>query len=498
MFLKKNVFFVFFFCFRHIFLLKFGKLLNYNSFNYSKRYFFICIKLWINLVSFNNHFIDLMFIINYNLLRFLEYSDLNIFLNIKFKSTFFNCSKYKSLVPFRNFKLKININLFLLTNNYLNFFRKFKYNEYLRKNDMASFKVEYFFFVAAPRDNFLFNFSQNHYLIFFSSFSNFNTLRNLIIPLNNSYFDLYSNFSICLFNSKFLLYFFKYLKRFIRIYFLLFSYNLFFSFRSYMRSYSSFRFVSLSSIAVLNKSWQLRIFKFLYKLIYLDFFFKNQLKLSCRFPAFLYFDLIFVKPVRQYFLIDYFSKLYHYIYLFIKFKFKNNKKRKFSIWRKIFIVFFRVLINFNNFDFINMNCNLFIKNLKFSLDFITWSIFSCSFNKFSFSDFIISSKINNTFILLRSYFIYNFHIFFISFVKFFDINNNYIYFFLINLLKDISFKYISLINSELNKKVVISNFYSLLSLKNKEYRYCYSKYLYSTKILKFDKYYKFYLNFYNE
>ena len=72
------------------------------------------------------------------------------------------------------------------------------------------------------------------------------------------------------------------------------------------------------------------------------------------------------------------------------------------------------------------------------------------------------------------------------------------YFFLIRFFKDISFKFLYLLNFELNKKVVINNYYPILLLKNKEYKYYYSKYLYFTKLLKFDQYYKYNINLYNE
>ena len=84
-------------------------------------------------------FIDTIIIKNYNLLRFLEFFSSNGSLNVNYNSNYLYCYKQKIIVPFNNFKLKINLNLFILTNSYLDFFRKFKYNEYLRKNNLKSF-----------------------------------------------------------------------------------------------------------------------------------------------------------------------------------------------------------------------------------------------------------------------------------------------------------------------------------------------------------------------
>ena len=153
MFLKKNVISIFFLCFRHIFLFKLSKLSNFSFFNPSKMYFFICINLWVNLFFsklIKAPLIDFILIKNYNLLRFLEFYSSSNSLNVNFNSNFLSCSKQKIIVPFNNFKLKIKINLFLLTNSYLDFFRRFKYNEYLRKNNL---KYLHFCFLIVLSNN---------------------------------------------------------------------------------------------------------------------------------------------------------------------------------------------------------------------------------------------------------------------------------------------------------------------------------------------------------
>ena len=145
MLIKKNVIAIFFICFRHIFLFKLSRLSNFNFFISSKRYFFILSKLWISLFFsklIEIPLININLIKNYNLLRFFEFYSLKLTFNVNFNSKFLYSSKQKVIVPFNNFKLKININLFLLTNSYLDFFRKFKYNEYLRKNNLKSFFIK--------------------------------------------------------------------------------------------------------------------------------------------------------------------------------------------------------------------------------------------------------------------------------------------------------------------------------------------------------------------
>ena len=63
----------------------------------------------------------------------------------------------------------------------MDFFRKFKYNEYLRKNNLKSF------FIKSPsQDTFLSNFIYNHFLIFFSNVSNF---KNLVFSFKKEFLN---------------------------------------------------------------------------------------------------------------------------------------------------------------------------------------------------------------------------------------------------------------------------------------------------------------------
>lgn len=264
-------------------------------------------------------FIDFILIKNYNLLRFLEFYCLNNSLNVNFSFNYLYCYKQKITVPFNNFKLKINVNLFILTNSYLDFFRKFKYNEYLRKNSLKSF---FLISQSKDKDSFFSNFIHNRFLIFFSNVSNF---QNQTFTFDNYFLNLNIIFNGGLLNYKFVLYFFKLFKKYIRIYFLIGSYNLYSHFKGLMRSYSSYRMFTLSSIPNSNNLWRINTFSLFYKYIYLEFFFKNHKDLSLRFPIFLCLDSIFINPIRQFFFLDYFSNLYHYIYFL--FKFKNIKNR---------------------------------------------------------------------------------------------------------------------------------------------------------------------------
>lgn len=218
-------------------------------------------------------------------------------------------------MPFTNFKLKVDINLFLLTSDYLDYFRKFKYNEYLRKYNLKSFLI-----IPPSKDSFLFNFIQQKFLIYFSSNSNF---ENLAFSFEHSFLNFNIFFNGGLFNFKVALFFFKLLKRYLRIYFLISSYNLYFHFKSLMRSYSSYRMFSLSSVPNSNAIWRINTFTLFYKYIYLEFFLKNHMNLAIRFPVFFCLDSMIINPTRQFFFLDYFSICIIIFILFLNLKILN-------------------------------------------------------------------------------------------------------------------------------------------------------------------------------
>lgn len=154
------------------------------------------------------------------MLRFFEYFGLNAYFTIKFKSSFFSFSP-KSLISFNNFKLKIDINLFFYTKNYVNFFRRFKYREYLKKSSLVQFTPVFFFNSYSIDDSYLFNFIRNDFLIYCFRPNDVFNLHNLCMSFPVSHLDLSVYSPNVLTNAKFISYIFIHLKQYLRIYFVI-------------------------------------------------------------------------------------------------------------------------------------------------------------------------------------------------------------------------------------------------------------------------------------
>lgn len=98
-----------------------------------------------------------------------------------------------------------------------------------------------------------------------------------------------------------------------------------------MRNYFSVRIASLLSLFSIIKHLSVKVFRFFYRLVFFNCFLKNNSAFCNTFTSFFNLDMFFLKPVRQYFLIDYFSVLYYNMYSCIKYRFRNNRRRKLSL-----------------------------------------------------------------------------------------------------------------------------------------------------------------------
>lgn len=504
MLLKKSFINIFLFFLKNNFLFKFNNLFYLNYPSYNSKYFFNCIKLLIIYCNPHNSTLLIKFVINYKFLRFIELTFLDKIITMYLKSKYFISFDNNFILPYNNFILKTHFYVFLSLNSYLEFFRRFKYNEYLkpyensayfRKNNMVGLNK------SKLKRNFLTNFFRRRFLIIFRENLN-----------SNVYFYNYKSkkalqnvkLGYDILNTKFSCFFFNYFKIFLRIYFILFSYQLYFLFKEKMRPFVDFFFMSINSVFDLNFNWRINLCKYSFKLILNNSFHSKIININNNLNYILNLDLLFLDNVIVFYLFEYFSNLYYYMYSSIHFKFKNRKRRKLHFFKKIYIVLFRAFISFYHYEFLDLRLliktdpylPILIDNVKYTLDFLTWSIFSNSFNILAWPKYMLlkkQEKISNILLFYRRYL---FHICFINFVKLYNINKNYMYFFLIKIICDFLYKVLSYIKFELNKKIFITNYYYFLLLQNNEYKYFRAKHLFSIKLFKYDNYSKLNLDFF--
>lgn len=164
-----------------LFILSIRKMIsnNYSIYNInhydSKSYFFILLKrlVFCNFISLTRlSFYFFSYIRNYKLLRFFEMSYLNINKFIKFRYNFFFRFNYtKKIYKFDKFFIKSPLFYLICLHKYLEHFRIFKYNEYLRKIPEGNLFFELNFHKKGYRyytgKRFFFSFLKRRILIYY-------------------------------------------------------------------------------------------------------------------------------------------------------------------------------------------------------------------------------------------------------------------------------------------------------------------------------------------
>jgi len=459
---KKNIYFFFIF----YFLLLSNSNLNLLLFYFIKKKVYYNINLY-----------------NINLYIIIEILKYNIFFG-KFKFNYFQKSKNIKIFMFFDFFLRIDILLFITYKYYMNYFRLFKYNEYLSihpnlykypllriflRNFWVNRDTKYHKNLYSEKSILkffrIYFFSKDiNKLLFFNNdlkfkfkglnlqFNKFKFIKFLNLLKNNNYYFLYLYFG-----------------KFFKLHLCLFVYNI--TIFNYEEDdwveIKKFRLFSLD-----DNLWQLKRYGFnltswLFMLVlsyiskmfinnYLYLNNLNNLNIINNFSYLKFFNFnIFWYSLIKIILIEKINFYYFFWLSELVLKIKKNKKKSLIRYVRIW----HILINSYIFQFINVKLDNYndsvklidyLKNIKFNLDFIFWNIFfigTKSYNvNFKYNIESILNKINIDSILYLKFTLY------FNFLRFF-LSYNFSPFFLINFLFFFIFIHDLFIKIFINKKI---------------------------------------------
>lgn len=464
----------------------------------TKRYFFVlCYRLirWVKTSFLNNN----TFFINgevsaYKVFRLVELS----WPGIAFDTRFFLFQYKSKCLSISQVRLKVNFSLLLFSPRYMDFFRQFKFLEFIRKNNLIDVIPTKMSFLHYFQNNFLLN----SLLIYV--FPHNKPRFKLVASIPNHIGGLFTMLINCLFilvHSQIYVYIFKFFKKFCRLYLLIFIYTLYFSFKSALRPYSMFKVGDLASLFSLLIMWKLPLDQIMFKSFFISIWTLFSVSLESNwFIQFFNFDKLTITKVFNFVLIDYLYRTILEVFQLMQYRFKNNRKRQFFKFRKLFIILLRCLFSYSR----NLGLSAHIHHKftyatleKLTVDLITWQIFhqSSIVPVTSLELWRMSTNITHLMQRVDQFF---FHMYFIFFKKIYQINKNVMYIFLIRMVIDFLVKAQWVGLSELNKSYFI-NCYTYWQVYNRnQYKMFYANYLAERKLFKFDNYLKLNSEFYTE
>lgn len=362
-----------------IFLLNLNKILKFNDFYQSNYFFYLlfCINSYIKIKSKVFLLTNSFFIIDYKLIIFFELLKIKIFSSIFVKKIVYPVLRYV------DFNLKLDFYTFVVLNRFVEYFRCFKYNEYLSFNNINNLNLYNHFSKSTEEFYFLPSFFEFKRSLFFNKYLIFKlyNITNLNEKSVNNNFDFFLNMSFFKFFS--ILLSVKKLLNVFLIYFYTFiiSNIYYFGYKALFHSVRALQFIDISSLEKLPYVWKQKsiffeMISFVSRKNLQQFFLNDFTTFNYNMLASSYnikvMPTLFTNTLKI-LLIDYIDNIILS---------KLLESQSYSSF--IFLEFLRIAISRSYFNFIDISyikepfyLNIFF--LKKKLDFFLWSVYNFAF-----------------------------------------------------------------------------------------------------------------------